>query len=217
MTQETKQMQASLLPLFSEGGVVLLPRTQLPLRLFEPHYIEMLDYALAHGRLIGILQPRHDTENQAQPPLYQIGCIGRVDTFSQTEGGHYLINLTGLKRFSMIQEHAMPEGFRCASIDTRAFEEDRNETEQADFDRTRLVHTLRLYCDMYGVSADWSVIQSLPAEGLISSLAMICPFSPSEKQALLESPTLQARADTLHTLLEMACLRQSETAQAPRH
>lgn len=206
-----------LLPLFSVGGVILLPRTQLPLRIFEPHYVEMLYYALANGRKVGILQPRANPESLAQPPLYDVGCIGRLTTFCEIDDNQYLVNLTGVRRFKMTKEHSKPEGFRCASYDLTGFSQDLQEEIPTTFDRSRLVATLRLYCDMYGVSADWSVIDSLPADGLISSLTMICPFSPSEKQALLESPSLEDRAQTLGTLLEMACLRQDENAPTPRH
>ena len=217
MTDTNKKTDDTLLPLLSIEGIILLPQTQLPLRIYEPAYVAMLTYALAHGRNIGIVQPRIDAENLTMPPLYQVGCVGRLTTYSEVGDNQFLINITGLHRFKITKEKVMPEGFRCAQIDPTGFEQESEALSETNFDRDRLIGTLRLYCEIYGVSADWSVVQNMPAEELISSLAMICPFSPSEKQALLESPTLQHRAETLGTLLEMACLRQDENAPTPRH
>lgn len=217
MTALTHAPDKDLCPLFSVSGIVLMPTTLLPLRIFEPHYVEMLHYALANNRRVGVVQPRANPDNLVQPPLYEVGCIGRITTFAEAEDDQYLITLTGVQRFRIVKEQLRPEGFRCATITTDAFKMDL-ETEEtpATFDRKHLVESLRLYCELHGIGADWEFVQNLPLHELTASLALICPFSPSEKQALLESPTGLDRAQTLAALLEMACLRQNET-HSPRH
>lgn len=204
------------LPLFCLSGCILLPRVRLPLNMFEQRYIDMVNYALGHGRLFGVVQPIEDKGMQKQPALYKIGCAGRIISFSETEDGRFLINLLGVSRFEIKNEVQALGPFRRAAVDWTGFQADLIEPKKTDFERARLTSLLRNYFALYGINPDWSVIQSSSDEELITSLCMSCPFEASEKQALLEAPSFLARTQTLIALLEMACLRQDEGDKA-RH
>lgn len=209
----------AVLPVFPLTGVLLLPRGRLPLNIFEPRYIEMVEYALAHGRLLGMVQPSIP-ENQAPvPPIYHIGCAGRITSFTETEDGRFLISLTGVCRFKVTGElpgeHA---GFRLVHSNWDEFLADLGSTEETDIDRAKLLGVLRGYFKMHNIAADWNAVQNTNNETLISSLAMICPFAPNEKQALLEARDLRARGNLLMALLEMASMAQTaETEDTARH
>jgi len=204
------------LPLFAVSGAILLPKAHISLNIYEAHYQRMIDEALGHGRLVGVLQPSSDDEKLEPAPLFHIGTVGKIITFSETEDGRYLIDLLGLCRFSAKNEVPTDKGYRRITPDWSAFLDDINDAENCDFDRTRLTTVLRTYFKTHGIAADWNVIQNTTSEELISSLAMICPLEPNEKQALVEAPTFPARVELLITLLEMATLRQTD-GETARH
>lgn len=191
------------IPVFPLTGVLLLPRGKLPLNIFEPRYLNMVQDALASNRLIGMIQPR-DGGMGNHPPLYDIGCVGRITSFSETEDGRFLITLTGISRFRIAGEVPTTRGYRRIIADWSAFAADLDEDAPCDLDRARLDGTLRAYFKQQGISANWDSIAQAPLDRLITSLAMICPFDAPEKQALLESPDLNARAKLLLALVEMA-------------
>lgn len=191
------------IPVFPLTGVLLLPRGKLPLNIFEPRYLNMVQDALASNRLIGMIQPR-DGGMGNHPPLYDIGCVGRITSFSETEDGRFLITLTGISRFRIAGEVPTTRGYRRIIADWSAFAADLDEDEVCDLDRASLDSTLRAYFKQQGISANWDSIAQAPLDRLITSLAMICPFDAPEKQALLESPDLNARAKLLLALVEMA-------------
>jgi hypothetical protein len=191
------------IPVFPLTGVLLLPRGKLPLNIFEPRYLNMVQDALASNRLIGMIQPR-DGGMGNHPPLYDIGCVGRITSFSETEDGRFLITLTGISRFKIAGEVPTTRGYRRIIADWSAFAGDLDEDAPCDLDRTNLDGTLRAYFKQQGISANWDSIAQAPLDRLITSLAMICPFDAPEKQALLESPDLNARAKLLLALVEMA-------------
>ena len=195
------------LPVFPLNGVLLLPRAELPLNIFEPRYLAMVDEALAGDRLIGMIMPREDVTGirMGDSPVYPLGCAGRITSFSETEDGRYLISLSGLIRFDVKEELPIKSGFRRMKADFGPYRADleQPEIEEDFFDRKRLLRHLQHYFDAKGITADWEAIEDAPAERLITSLSMACPFDTPEKQALLEAPDQGARAETLIRLLEM--------------
>lgn len=190
------------IPLFPLTGVLLLPGSRLPLNVFEPRYLNMTDAALAGPRLIGMIQPK--SGDDGHPELYSAGCAGRIVSFSETEDGRYLITLTGLLRFGIEGEAPLRDGYRVALADWAPFRGDLDEESSEGVDRPRILHALRAYFTVNKVEANWPAIEETRADRLVNSLAMMIPFQPSEKQALLEAVTLADRADVLVALLEMA-------------
>jgi len=196
-----------ILPVFPLTGVLLLPRGRLPLNIFEPRYVAMTRDAMESERLIGMVQPSDPPIREMNPAVYPTGCAGRITSFSETDDGRFLITLTGVSRFRIKEELPLLSGYRRVVAEWGEFSGDRN-PDDADFDRARLVHGLRHFFTQRQVSADWSAIEQVPAEHLVTSIAMMCPFAPNEKQALLEAHDLGERARLLTALIEM-------TASAP--
>lgn len=200
----------TVLPIFPLSGVLLLPRNHLPLNIFEPRYLAMVDSALAGDRMIGMIQPRK-TDDDAAPPVYPVGCAGRIVQFEESEDGRYLISLKGLIRFSIREELSLDEGlgFRQVEPDWSDFSEDLAPDVDDGIDRSRLLASLKTYFKIQEIEANWDAITGSPAERLINSLSMVCPFEPSEKQALLEAMTVTDRLDVLTSLVEMAVMETS--------
>ena len=192
------------LPIFPLTGVLLLPRSALPLNIFEPRYLEMIDDALSGGRLIGMIQPTESEETVLRPKLSQIGCAGRIVSYRETEDNRYLITLEGLCRFKVKEEISALSAYRQVACDFTAFTADLAQGEDGDFPRERLLQALKDYLSSRDLKADWKSVMTAPAESLVNALAMMCPFEPAEKQALLEAPSWVERVSTLVTLLEIA-------------
>ena len=192
------------IPIFPLGGALLLPRGTLPLNIFEPRYLNMIDDALAGERLIGMVQPTPGAGEADLPVLHEIGCLGRITSFSETDDGRYLINLTGISRFRTMRELPASTPYRQVEADYAAFGEDllARETD-LPIDRDRLAEALRRYVESHGFQADWSAVESAPAEALVNALAALCPFQAEEKQALLEAYSIPERAEALVTLFEI--------------
>ena len=187
------------IPLFPMPGAVLMPRARLPLHIFEPRYLQMLDDVLkTDHRLIGMIQPDGDG-------LAAIGSAGRVAAFSETDDGRMMISLKAVSRFRLIE---VEEGFAPylrAVIDWSDFARDRKGPEQdPDMDRGRLFPLLQRYMEAHELSTDWDTAAETEDEMLVNSLSMALPFSPTDKQALLESPTLSDRRELLQGLIEFA-------------
>jgi Lon protease-like protein len=200
----TRRVLPRSLPIFPLTGVLLLPRGRLPLNIFEPRYLRMTDDALASDRMIGMIQPSEDVPGQ-NPPVYSTGCAGRITAFAE-EGSRYLITLTGVARFDVVTELATTRGYRRIVPDWSAYEQDLEEAPDAGIDRPRLLAGLKTFFKHAGLSADWSQIDQTPDERLITSLAMICPFAPAEKQALLQAKDVNYRSKLLIGLVETAIL-----------
>jgi uncharacterized protein len=199
----------AVLPIFPLTGVLLLPRGRLPLNIFEPRYLAMTRDALAGERLIGMVQPSDPPKDYPgegmNPPVYRIGCAGRMTQFTETDDGRYLITLTGISRFRIVEELPLLSGYRRVIPDWRPFARDRDAAAgESEFDRARLIRGLRGYFAQRKLSADWSAIEKAPGDYLVTSIAMACPFAPSEKQALLEAADPGERARLLTALVEMA-------------
>jgi uncharacterized protein len=194
------------IPVFPLPGALLLPRARLPLNIFEPRYLAMLEDTLkSEHRLIGMIQPAATPEGQDAMRLHHIGCAGRVTAFQETEDGRYLITLSGISRFRLGE---MQDGFAPylrASVGWSGFERDlgRAEADPA-FDRESFLGTLARFFDSAQLSSDWDSLKGAEVELLVNSLSILCPFDPEEKQALLEAPTLAARRKTLVMLMEFA-------------
>ncbi|MCV2867067.1 LON peptidase substrate-binding domain-containing protein [Defluviimonas sp. WL0002] len=194
------------IPIFPLPGALLLPRARLPLHIFEPRYLAMLDDALkTRERLIGMIQPRPTPAGGET--LSAIGCAGRVTGFQETEDGRYMITLTGVSRFRIVSELGGFTPYRRAEVDWSAFERDLGPAEDdRGFDRSTFLSLLSRYFTAEGLSTDWSSLKEADDEMLINALSILCPFEPEDKQALLEAPTLQTRRETLVTLMEYALL-----------
>jgi len=196
-----------VIPIFPLNGVLLLPHGRLPLNIFEPRYLAMTRAALAApDRMIGMIQPTERRPGDANPPVYETGCAGRIVAFNETDDGRYLITLAGVARFAIVEEMALQDGYRRAVADFHRYRRDIEGEGEVAIDRERLLAALRLYLAHQGVKADWDVIKDTPDDRLVTSLAMMCPFKDSEKQALLEAPDVGERARILIALLEMASL-----------
>lgn len=195
--------QPARLPLFPLSGVILLPKGQLPLNVFEPRYLRMIDDALGSARTIGMVQPREASEPQS--PLYAVGCAGRITSFIETGDGRYLVTLTGTLRFRIDAEIAGPTPYRLAGVDYGPFVADADpDPTVAAVDREKLFEAMRLYLDAEKLSADWKAAVDAPTDALVNSLAIGCPFAPNEKQALLEANSLAERAECLIALMRMS-------------
>jgi len=192
-----------VLPIFPLTGVLLLPRGRLPLNIFEPRYLAMVSDALAHPRLIGMVQPREGHGDAGDPQVYTIGCAGRITGFGELDDGRYEITLAGVSRFAIVEELALVKGYRPVRVDWTRFRADLAPAS-GGVDRDRLLAALKPYLKRHKVKTDWDAIAKTPDERLVTSLAMVCPFAPSEKQGLLEAEGLPARARLLTALLEMA-------------
>jgi uncharacterized protein len=182
-----------------------LPDTKLPLHLFEPRYLQMLDDCMkTKHRLIGMIQPR-DVPGNAEKRLQAIGCAGRLTGFSETEDGRYMITLSGQSRFRVKEEVQGFTPYRRCLVDWGPFGRDLGD-EEADkgFDRTAFLAVLARYFQAMQLSTDWSSLKEAEPELLVNSLSMLCPFSPEDKQALLEAPSLTTRRETLVTLIEFS-------------
>ena len=192
-------------PVFPLGGALLLPRGKLPLNIFEPRYRAMVEDALAAGRVIGMVQPDESRpQTPSGPALYKIGCLGRLSSFSENDDGRYLITLTGMVRFAISVELEMQRGYRRVRTDLARFRDDLDDKPAASgIDRDALMEALRSYFSVRGFDANWDAINELPDHALVVTLAMVCPFDPVEKQALLEAPKSADLASTLLTLLQM--------------
>jgi len=192
-----------VIPIFPLTGVLLLPRGRLPLNVFEPRYLAMVSDALSYPRLIGMVQPREGQGDAGDPPVYAIGCAGRITGFGEVDDGRYEITLAGAARFSIVEELALVKGYRPVRVDWSRFRGDLVPAS-GGVDRDRLLAALKPYLKRHKVKTDWDAIAKTPDERLVTSLAMVCPFAPSEKQGLLEAEGLPARARLLTALLEMA-------------
>lgn len=206
---------AVTIPVFPLPGVLLLPGGLLPLNIFEPRYLAMVDDALSSDRLIGMVQPSEETGSDRPPPVYDVGCAGRITSYDETDDGRYLITLTGVSRFRVSKELPTTRGYRRVQSDWSPFRDDCNDEAPIRIDRGRLRAGLMPFFKSHGIEANWDAVDNTPDGKLVTTLAMICPFEANEKQALLEASDAAARAETLMSLIEMANL--SNGTEERRH
>lgn len=207
--RETDLPQAvSIFPL---TAALLLPGGRMPLNIFEPRYLEMVDHVLAHDRLIGMIQPRLDDARRpdGEPELCEVGCIGRLTSFAETGDGRYLVSLQGICRFRVAEELAAKTPFRQAHITPFIADLDM-EAGASEVDRTALLKAFRAYLKANEMEADWDSVSRAENATLVNALSMMAPYGPAEKQALLEAPDLKTRAATLVAMTEIALARDDD-------
>ncbi|HEX3699600.1 MAG TPA: LON peptidase substrate-binding domain-containing protein [Phenylobacterium sp.] len=196
-----------VIPVFPLDGALLLPGGELPLQIFEPRYLNMVDDVMAGDRVIGMIQTRGG--DRSRPSLAGVGCLGRITSYAETADGRYLVTLTGLCRFDAGEEIVIRTPYRQVRARYDRFEADlaEDETEEtSEAIRDRFAKALKRYLNHRDLDIDWETATTAPLEPLVNSLAMGLPFDPAEKQALLEAPALADRFDALTTLLEIDCL-----------
>jgi uncharacterized protein len=194
------------IPVFPLSGALLLPRTQMPLNIFEPRYLNMIDDAMRGDRVIGMIQPNEMKGGPpATPALFSTGCVGRITQFAESNDDRYLITLTGIARFHTAEELKVTTPYRQCRVDYSDFVQDLvPHSGEDEVDRETLLKTLAAYLDANKLEADWKDIDGAPTEALVNGLSMMSPYGAREKQALLEAPDLKNRADVLIAITEMA-------------
>jgi Lon protease-like protein len=207
-----------VLSVFPLPGALLLPRGQMPLNIFEPRYLALVDDALRDGhRLIGMIQP--DTAHPGppdHPKLYKIGCAGRITQLAETGDARYLIQLTGVARFQVVEELRVATAYRQFRVDFMPFTDDfiaRRGEERVD--REAVLQALTAFLEANDLKADWEGIEKAPNEALVNALAMMSPYDPAEKQALLEAPDLKTRAEILVAVTEIALAKMHTEGDPP--
>lgn len=223
MTIPTHELTVNDLPeeiaVFPLNGALLLPSGRMPLNIFEPRYLAMTEDALAEGRFIGMIQARETgTETVGDTAdIYDVGCLGRLGSFAETDDGRYLITLTGLSRFRVVRELPVHNGYRRVRADYADFKDDLNSEPIEGFVRQPFVDALQSYFALHDIQGSWEALEKADEATLIVSVAMACPFSPEEKQAVLECRGLAEQAGLLRSLMEMAVHEQEGPALGVRH
>ncbi|MEO0636270.1 MAG: LON peptidase substrate-binding domain-containing protein [Pseudomonadota bacterium] len=199
-------------PVFPLAGALLLPGGQMPLNIFEPRFLSMFDSALAGDRLVAMVQPALDGSKleDGEPDLCAVGCVGRVTGLQETGDGRYLVTLSGICRFRIIEEMATPEPFRRCHMSPFLGDLDDDAGDAEQVDRELLLTTFRQFLEANDMETDWDSIARAGNDVLVNSLSMLSPYGPAEKQALLEAESLKARAETLIAITQMTLARSSD-------
>lgn len=207
-----KRMSPDIIPVFPLGGTVLLPGCDLPLNIFEPRYLNMVDDALKAERIIGMVQPSEAGGADSYAGLNSVGGLGRIVQFAEAEDGRYMIVLRGLKRFSLVKKAEKKTPYAQAIVSYKGFEDDINIHDQAPTpeafsasksERSALTLAMRTYADTLGVKLDWDALKEIPLDKLVDQAAMISPFGPEDKQSLLEAKTNKERRRLLVGLMHL--------------
>jgi uncharacterized protein len=208
---------ADVIPVFPLPGALLLPRGQMPLNIFEPRYLAMIDDALRGHRLIGMIQP--DTANpgpENKPNLYKVGCVGRITQLAETGDGRYLLQLTGIARFRIDEELRVSTPYRQCRVTYTPFTDDFTARKGEDeVDRASVLRALSDFLTANNLKADWEGIENAPNEALVNALAMMSPYGTAEKQALLEAPDLKTRAEILVAATEIELAKKTSGGETP--
>ena len=198
-------------PVFPLAGALLLPGGQMPLNIFEPRYLQMVDDAMRTDRIIAMCQPRFDQPETNNPrfPLCEVGCLGRITSLGETGDGRYVMTLQGVCRFRIKEELAVTTPYRQIAVQPFAGDLDESEGDD-DVDREALLTAFRDYLEANSMEADWESVTRASNETLVNALSMMSPYGPAEKQALLEAPDLRTRAETLIAITEINLARDDE-------
>ncbi len=200
----------AVIPVFPLPGALLLPRGQMPLNIFEPRYLAMIDDAMRTDRIIGMVQPDPEGGGSPSPKLYRVGCAGRVTQYAETGDGRYLVSLTGISRFRIESELATASSYRRCQVSYDAFAVDfEARAGEEGVDRDGVLKALRDFVDANDLNVDWAGIDKAPNEALVNALCMMSPFGVREKQAMLEALDLKTRAEILIAVTEMELVRGS--------
>ena len=202
------QLPATI-PVFPLAGALLLPRGDMPLNIFEPRYLAMVDDALRGHRLIGIIQPLPEASESAKaPPLFPVGCVGRITQFAEAGDGRVFVVLTGVARFRVVSEVLAMTQYRQCAVDYQPFASDFTpRAGEEAVDRKAVLAALKQFAKSTNQEVDWKSINEAPNEALVNALSIMSPFGPKEKQALLEAGDLKTRADVLVAITEMELAR----------
>jgi uncharacterized protein len=208
-----------IIPVFPLPGALLLPRGQMPLNIFEPRYLAMVDDSLRDGhRLIGMIQPdiAHSPRNSDKPALFRVGCVGRITQLAESGDGRYILELTGIARFKVVQELEVLTAYRQCKVDFFAFMDDFTARMGEDeVNREALLVALADFLKANNLKVDWEGVESAPNEALVNALAMMSPYGPAEKQAMLEAPDLKTRAEILIAVTEMDLAKKRTSGDPP--
>ncbi|QOG16033.1 MULTISPECIES: LON peptidase substrate-binding domain-containing protein [Bradyrhizobium] len=208
-----------IIPVFPLPGALLLPRGQMPLNIFEPRYLAMVDDAFRDGhRLIGMIQPdvAHSPKNSDKPALFRVGCVGRITQLAESGDGRYILELTGVSRFKVVAELDVLTAYRQCKVDFFAFVDDFTaRMGEDDVDREALLSVLADFLKANNLKVDWEGVESAPNEALVNALAMMSPYGPAEKQAMLEAPDLKTRAEILIAVTEMDLAKKRTSGDPP--
>ncbi|WGD52608.1 LON peptidase substrate-binding domain-containing protein [Bradyrhizobium sp. CB1650] len=208
-----------IIPVFPLPGALLLPRGQMPLNIFEPRYLAMVDDSLRDGhRLIGMIQPdvAHSPKNADKPALFRVGCVGRITQLAESGDGRYILELTGITRFKVVEELDVLTAYRQCKVDFFAFADDFTARKgEDDVNREALLAALADFLKANNLKVDWEGVESAPNEALVNALAMMSPYGPAEKQAMLEAPDLKTRAEILIAVTEMDLAKKRTSGDPP--
>jgi uncharacterized protein len=207
-----------LLPVFPLAGALLLPRGQMPLNIFEPRYLAMVDDAFRDGhRLIGMIQPDvNHSRSEAEPALFRVGCVGRITQLAESGDGRYILELTGISRFKVVEEIEVLTPYRQCKVDYFPYADDFVARKgEEDVNREALIDTLRAFLKVNNLKVDWEGVESAPNEALVNALAMMSPYGAPEKQAMLEAPDLKTRAEILVAVTEMDLAKKRTSGDPP--
>jgi hypothetical protein len=207
-----------IIPVFPLPGALLLPRGQMPLNIFEPRYLAMVDDAFRDGRrLIGMIQPDvTHSPNEAKPTLFKVGCVGRITQLAESGDGRYILELTGVSRFRVIEELSVLTAYRQCKVDFFGFADDFTARKGEDeVDREALLAVLADFLKANNLKVDWEGVESAPNEALVNALAMMSPYGPAEKQAMLEAMDLKTRAEILIAVTEMDLAKKRTSGDPP--
>lgn len=208
-----------IIPVFPLPGALLLPRGQMPLNIFEPRYLAMVDDAFRDGhRLIGMIQPdvAHSPKDSDKPALFRVGCVGRITQLAESGDGRYILELTGVSRFKVVEELEVLTAYRQCKVDFFAFVDDFTaRMGEDDVDREALLSVLADFLKANNLKVDWEGVESAPNEALVNALAMMSPYGPAEKQAMLEAPDLKTRAEILIAVTEMDLAKKRTSGDPP--
>jgi Lon protease-like protein len=207
-----------VIPVFPLPGALLLPRGQMPLNIFEPRYLAMVDDALRDGhRLIGMIQPDvSHSQDETHPVLFRVGCVGRITQLAEAGDGLYILELTGIARFKVVEEVSVLTPYRQCKVDFFAYVDDFTARKgEDDVDRAGLLRALSDFLKANDLKADWEGIENAPNEALVNALAMMSPYGTAEKQALLEAPDLKTRAEILIAATEIELAKKTSGGETP--
>jgi Lon protease-like protein len=208
-----------IIPVFPLPGALLLPRGQMPLNMFEPRYLAMVDDSLRDGhRLIGMIQPdiAHSPKNSDKPALFRVGCVGRITQLAESGDGRYILELTGISRFRVVEELEVLTAYRQCKVDFFTYVDDFTARMGEDeVDREALLSVLADFLKANNLKVDWEGVESAPNEALVNALAMMSPYGPAEKQAMLEAPDLKTRAEILIAVTEMDLAKKRTSGDPP--
>ncbi|MHB0770696.1 LON peptidase substrate-binding domain-containing protein [Bradyrhizobium sp. 5.13L] len=207
-----------IIPVFPLPGALLLPRGQMPLNIFEPRYLAMVDDSFRDGhRLIGMIQPdAAHSKNSDKPALFRVGCVGRITQLAESGDGRYILELTGVARFKVVEELEVLTAYRQCKVDFFAFVDDFTaRMGEEEVDREALLAVLADFLKANNLKVDWEGVESAPNEALVNALAMMSPYGPAEKQAMLEAPDLKTRAEILIAVTEMDLAKKRTSGDPP--